>query len=675
MESGAAAPPPASAGAAPPTAPPTDSALWVDKYSPHTFSELLSSESLNRDVLRWIKCWDPVVFGRPGPQGLNFEGGGGGGGGGGSGEGGKLHFTKAPRTAASSAPSATATAAGAAAPPVTTVADLFGPTWNANARALLLVGPPGSGKTTLAHVVAAHAGYRVREVNASDDRSKAGLREVLSAASTSQSVFGDKRPVLVVLDEIDGMEGAAVADLVKILKGSTAPLGRGAGGGRRGGGGGAGEGAEAQGEDSAPSAAGGAAAGAGAGAGGAAAAAPSAGKKRARAGAPGAAAHASSASASAPPSLRLSRPLLCICNDQFAPALRELRGLVQVVEFAKADPEKLLARLRAITASEGLSLPRDALVELATLTDYDVRSCLHTLQYLKGHCAKAARDAAAAAAREAAATGAPLPPPFHHRSRITKDALLAAAVGAKDQTRALFDVWNAVFKTPSTRWVPKGGGAAAAGSSSSSSSSSSTHSAYREELFTTASGFSTEPGMLLAGLHENLLSSRAADPTLAGTVSALEWLCYGTELTHRALSRQLYSMLKYFPASVLGVHLRASSELRTAVKWPRLESGFRGAREGKRSVLSAYLGGRGVGVRVAGGGGGGSGGLCIVSPTAVVLDFVSPLVTMALCPPLRPISFTLMNSKERTLALDVVEVRGGTCLLPIFLRCFFLTLW
>ena len=38
--------------------------LWVDKYSPKTFSELLSSERINREVLKWVKMWDPIVFGK-----------------------------------------------------------------------------------------------------------------------------------------------------------------------------------------------------------------------------------------------------------------------------------------------------------------------------------------------------------------------------------------------------------------------------------------------------------------------------------------------------------------------------------------------------------------------------------------------------------------------------------
>jgi Holliday junction resolvasome RuvABC ATP-dependent DNA helicase subunit len=41
-------------------------------------------------------------------------------------------------------------------------------------KVALLHGAPGLGKTTLAHVVAKHAGYNVVEMNASDDRSIEG---------------------------------------------------------------------------------------------------------------------------------------------------------------------------------------------------------------------------------------------------------------------------------------------------------------------------------------------------------------------------------------------------------------------------------------------------------------------------------------------------------------------
>jgi chromosome transmission fidelity protein 18 len=38
--------------------------LWVDKYRPETYSELMGDQRLNRDVLRWVKQWDHCVFGK-----------------------------------------------------------------------------------------------------------------------------------------------------------------------------------------------------------------------------------------------------------------------------------------------------------------------------------------------------------------------------------------------------------------------------------------------------------------------------------------------------------------------------------------------------------------------------------------------------------------------------------
>uniref|UniRef100_F6I6Z5 Uncharacterized protein n=1 Tax=Vitis vinifera TaxID=29760 RepID=F6I6Z5_VITVI len=37
--------------------------LWVDKYAPSSFTELLSDEQTNREVLLWLKQWDSCVFG------------------------------------------------------------------------------------------------------------------------------------------------------------------------------------------------------------------------------------------------------------------------------------------------------------------------------------------------------------------------------------------------------------------------------------------------------------------------------------------------------------------------------------------------------------------------------------------------------------------------------------
>lgn len=37
--------------------------LWVDKYAPKGFADLLSQDETNRNVLKWVRGWDEQVFG------------------------------------------------------------------------------------------------------------------------------------------------------------------------------------------------------------------------------------------------------------------------------------------------------------------------------------------------------------------------------------------------------------------------------------------------------------------------------------------------------------------------------------------------------------------------------------------------------------------------------------
>lgn len=70
-------------------------------------------------------------------------------------------------------------------------------------KVALLCGPPGLGKTTLAHTIARHAGYNVREINASDDRSPEAFKMALENGTQMTSVMNEsKKPNCIVLGKV-----------------------------------------------------------------------------------------------------------------------------------------------------------------------------------------------------------------------------------------------------------------------------------------------------------------------------------------------------------------------------------------------------------------------------------------------------------------------------------------
>lgn len=178
--------------------------LWVEKFKPRCYTDLLSDNGTNRTLLMWLKLWDQLVFGKE---------------------------RKVKRQLTEEEVEAARWKAGA---PLPEVVEEWGADGRPQQRVALLHGPPGLGKTTLAHIVARHAGYKVVEINASDDRSVEAFKKSLESATQMKSVMSDdRRPNCLVIDEIDGAPAATINLLVAALAG-TGRQGKKKGGGKGG---------------------------------------------------------------------------------------------------------------------------------------------------------------------------------------------------------------------------------------------------------------------------------------------------------------------------------------------------------------------------------------------------------------------------------------------------------
>ncbi|MGP8125972.1 MAG: AAA family ATPase [Nitrososphaerales archaeon] len=88
--------------------------------------------------------------------------------------------------------------------------------WKRGAKAALLVGPPGTGKTTCVHLAAEKLGLQLVELNASDTRTKERLTKRIGEVISSSSLFDSR--TLIFLDEVDGLAGRADYGAIEFIK-------------------------------------------------------------------------------------------------------------------------------------------------------------------------------------------------------------------------------------------------------------------------------------------------------------------------------------------------------------------------------------------------------------------------------------------------------------------------
>lgn len=95
----------------------------------------------------------------------------------------------------------------------------------AKKKAILLYGPTGTGKTSLAYSLASENNCEVFELNASDLRNRQKLDEILKPSTQQASLFGKGK--IILIDEVDGVtttDFGGLAELMVLIERTKFPI-------------------------------------------------------------------------------------------------------------------------------------------------------------------------------------------------------------------------------------------------------------------------------------------------------------------------------------------------------------------------------------------------------------------------------------------------------------------
>ncbi|CAF0721516.1 unnamed protein product [Rotaria sp. Silwood1] len=335
----------------------------------------------------------------------------------------------------------------------------------------LLCGSPGAGKTTLAHVVARHAGYNVIEMNASDDRSVELFRTRLETATQMRELLSkDYRPNCLLIDEIDGAPAPSVQLLVDLI--TRTPVDQ----------------------------------------------------------------QQASNKTKKNNSFVLLRPVICICNDLYVPALRPLRQIALILNFPRIEQTVLAKRL--LTISEQLNIQSDLITlnSLCAKAACDIRSCLHFMQFVV----------------------------TQQNRIITKKMVETTTVlGVKDAQKSLFEIWTEILQVPPSKKTQL-----TLQLDDPLKRSGKVPLTRRLQLLDLVSSIGNYD-RIYDGLFEHYLTLHFHDPKLTSIDYANSWLLFYDIINKEMYTQQNYSFWKYAPYVALVFHLLFITHRPIQMKYPQ----------------------------------------------------------------------------------------------------------